>query len=256
VLPRYGVNGYLVGSNYIWGWETNRIARELLSDCGGSVTGDRYLPIGSVDVERVIEEIRQKKPDFVLNNLIGPSSYAFLAAYRELGEQDPDFLPAIRPVVSCNLTEAELDMIGEDGVGHLSTAIYFESLDSAENRAFLVRARQRFGAERRVSAFFATSYFSVRMLAEAIREAGSDDPEAVQAIVTARSFSGPLGDVQIDRRTNHTALRPHLGRIVSGGRFEIVESAVSAVAPDPYLVDFNPAELNDRLARPNLRVIS
>lgn len=256
VLPRYGVNAYLVGSNYIWGWETNRIARELLADCNGNAYGDRYLPIGSVDVGRIIDEIRQKKPDFVLNNLIGPSSYAFLAAYHRLGLEDADFLPARRPVVSCNVTEAELDMIGEAGIGHLSTATYFESLDTAANRAFLARTRQRLGAARRVSSFFASSWLSVRLLAEAIREAGSDEPEAIQAIVTSRSFSAPLGEVQVDRRTNHTALTPHLGRIAAGGRFEIVESAPGAVSPDPYLVDFNPAELSARVTRPNLRVIS
>ena len=44
VVPRFGANGFLLGSNYIWGWETNRVARDLIADAGGKVLGERYLP--------------------------------------------------------------------------------------------------------------------------------------------------------------------------------------------------------------------
>ena len=97
VVPRFGANGFLLGSNYIWGWETNRVARDLIADAGGEVRGERYLPLGETDVSRLIDEIRATRPDFVLNNLIGSSSYAFLAAYAELGLEDPHFLPRALP---------------------------------------------------------------------------------------------------------------------------------------------------------------
>lgn len=40
VVPRFGADGFLLGSNYIWGWETNRVARDLIADAGGKVLGD------------------------------------------------------------------------------------------------------------------------------------------------------------------------------------------------------------------------
>ncbi|RWJ11249.1 MAG: N-acetylmuramoyl-L-alanine amidase, partial [Mesorhizobium sp.] len=49
VVPRFGANGFLLGSNYIWGWETNRVARDLIADAGGKVLGERYLPLGEAD---------------------------------------------------------------------------------------------------------------------------------------------------------------------------------------------------------------
>ena len=91
VVPRFGANGFLLGSNYIWGWETNRVARDLIADAGGKVLGERYLPLGETDVSRLIAEIQATRPDFVLNNLIGPSSYAFIAAYAALGRARPAF---------------------------------------------------------------------------------------------------------------------------------------------------------------------
>ena len=117
VVPRFGANGFLLGSNYIWGWETNRVARDLIADAGGRVLGERYLPIGETDVSRLIAEIQATRPDFILNNLIGTSSYAFIAAYAELGRRDPHFRPERCPILSCNLTECELPAIGEAGEG-------------------------------------------------------------------------------------------------------------------------------------------
>ena len=42
VMPRYGSRPFVIGSNYIWGWEVARIARESLRKrAGGSLAGER-----------------------------------------------------------------------------------------------------------------------------------------------------------------------------------------------------------------------
>ncbi len=86
MLPRYGRSIYCVGSNYVWPWENNRIMREIARGCGGSILREKYLPIGSVEVEGVIRDIRDLMPDFIFNTLIGESCYAFYRAYRRLGD--------------------------------------------------------------------------------------------------------------------------------------------------------------------------
>jgi len=77
-LPVLGKRAYFVGSNYIWGWEMARIAREQIAYAGGTVLGDRYLAIGDTELDHIIHDIRALKPDFILNSLVGDSSYAFL----------------------------------------------------------------------------------------------------------------------------------------------------------------------------------
>src|SRR3546814_17965706 len=67
LLPRYGKRVYLVGSNYIWGWETNRTARELVQASGGEGVGEQYLAFSSQDVRRRIEDIGDLRPDSVLD---------------------------------------------------------------------------------------------------------------------------------------------------------------------------------------------
>jgi len=258
LLPRYGKRVYLVGSNYIWGWETNRTARELVQASGGEVVGERYLAFSSQDVARLIEDIRDQRPDFVLNNLVGTSSYAFLAAYHEAARGDASFAPENRPVVSCNLTEAELDSIGPAAEGLISTAIYFDSLDNPASRDFRRRVAARFGAGRRSSVYLVNSYIAVKLLAEAILACGSDEIEAVKAALFDLALETPLGPTRIDSGTNHAALRPYIGRAEADGSFKVIEAVPPPIAADPYLVDFDArefgAEVNRRSAT-QLRVV-
>lgn len=260
VLPRFGTSPFLVGANYIWGWEINRIARELVIASSGDAVGERCLPLGSIDVEHLIAEIRTARPDFVLCNLLGPSCYAFLKAYAALALEDPDFAPDRRPVVSCNLTEVDLAETGPAAIGHLTTSIYFDSLATPENQAFRVRAAARHGTARRLTSCFVSAYASVHVLAEAIREAGTDEPATVRAVAMSRRFATPLGALTFDAQTNHIAHRPHLARVVAGNVFEIIESAAEPVQPDPYLVRMQksaaraPASSGER-PRQRLRVV-
>lgn len=234
-LPRFGSHGYLVGSNYIWGWETSRIARDIIEHSAGTVAGERYVPLGDTDIDRIVEEIRLKRPDFVLNTLIGPSSYAFLRAYHELGQRDPDFSPERRPVLSCNFAESEAAALGEVIAGHYVIAPYFQSLDSDDNRRFLATARRLSTAQPDLSAFFVQAYTAVHMLAAAIAEAGTDEPAAVREAAMESGFTSPFGPVRIDRATNHTVLVPRIGRANGAGGFDVVSEAETPVVPDPYL---------------------
>ncbi len=74
---------------------------------------------------RLVAEIRATRPDFVLNNLIGASSYAFIKAYAELGREDPHFrrnaarcCPATSPNASCRRSARR-------AIGHLSAGTVF-----------------------------------------------------------------------------------------------------------------------------------
>jgi ABC-type branched-subunit amino acid transport system substrate-binding protein len=261
-FPRFGGRPFVIGSNYIWGWEIGRIAREFTEAAGGEVLAERYVPLGSAEVEHLIAEIREKKPDFILNNLVGQSSNAFIRAYRALGRQNPEFSPDVRPIISCNLTESDLVGLGEAAAGHITTSIYFHALDTPENRDFKARMAARHGARPTTSPYL-SAYMAVSILAQTIADAATDDPRAIREMATSRLFSTPLGPLKIDPRTHHAALRPHLAR--SNGRcaFDILESAPEAVPADPYLVStsvqFPPLKVRaDRtgdMSRPSLKVV-
>lgn len=235
LLPRHGARAYLVGANYVWGWEMNRLARELLLNANGTVLGERYLPLDEVSVDRIIADIEEKRPGFVLNNLIGPSSYAFLAAMRALGARNPAFLPENCPVVSCDLQECELEVIEEGAaIGQLCAAAYFDSVETAENRAFKQRVAEWLPMGRKVSNVFASAYTTARLCIEAIEAGGSEEPQTVRETVLSRRWQTLLGTLDVDPATNHAALPFLLGRINADRGFDVIVSR-SALAADPYL---------------------
>jgi ABC-type branched-subunit amino acid transport system substrate-binding protein len=242
VVPRFGANGFLLGSNYIWGWETNRVARDLISDAGGRVLGERYLPLGGTDVSRLIAEIEATRPDFVLNNLIGTSSYTFLAAYAELSSRNPHFRPERCPVLSCNLTECELPAIGAAGYGHLSVGPYFRRQTSD---------RDALADTAPGSSLEAAANASVKVLAAILAANPDTSWTDLPRAFSARRYATPLGSISIDPQTQHATLPVEIGRIDEAG-FTAV-SVTKGVAPDPYLSRYNRAEI---FGRPRLKVVS
>jgi branched-chain amino acid transport system substrate-binding protein len=70
MLCKFGRSAYLVGSNYIWAWENNKIMREAAHDAGGEVVVERYLPVGETDVSAIVGQVLDCRPSFVFNTLI------------------------------------------------------------------------------------------------------------------------------------------------------------------------------------------
>ncbi|MBB3979923.1 branched-chain amino acid transport system substrate-binding protein [Rhizobium azooxidifex] len=138
-LPTLGTRAYLVGSNYIWGWEMAQIAREKIAVAEGQILGDRYLPMGDTELDHIIHDIRTLKPSFILNSLVGDSSYAFLARLTEL-KRETEFADDVA-VLSCNFTECEIDAAGEAAEGLVSAGPWFEP-DGGSGGSFHEMARQ------------------------------------------------------------------------------------------------------------------
>jgi branched-chain amino acid transport system substrate-binding protein len=235
ILPRFGREIYLVGSNYIWGWETNRIAREIVEQSSGMVAGERYITLGDADIAHIIDDIRLKRPAFILNTLIGPSCYAFLGAYHALGTTDPDFRMDKRPVISCNLAESEAAALGDVAAGLFTIAPYFQTLRTEFNEQFLDRAREHDALGSPVSAFFVHAYAAVHLLASGLARSSDQDSGIVLKAATELPTPSPLGPLQISANNNHAVLAPHIARLEADGRLNVIVQRTEAIAPDPYL---------------------
>ncbi|MBD0417224.1 transporter substrate-binding protein [Oryzicola mucosus] len=235
MTTNFGRNVYLCGSDYIWPWESNRVMREIVNDVQGTVLAERYLAVGSVDIVGLVEEIRVLKPDFVFNTLIGESSYEFIKALHSAGLCRPsDGRPV--PVASCTLSEAELKMIGVPAAAnHIVSSVYFQSIETERNIAFVKRFRERFGPEKVTSADAEASYNSVHMFALAAHHAGSEDTRSVLEAITSVTFEAPQGEIWIDPDNNHCYLTPRIGISTSDADFRVIAAAQRPCKPDPFL---------------------
>lgn len=255
LTARFGRRAFCIGSNYIWAWESNRVLRDTLAQHGGAVLSERYLPVGETDMNRTVDAVLEARPDFVFSSLIGESAYTFLRRLRaECRARGIDQARDL-PVASCNLSEPELAAIGPDAIeGHLSASVYFSSIDSPANRAFVDDYNRHFPDGPAVSAEAEAAFIAVRLLADALSRSGTDEIEAVKRCVAGQQIDAPQGRVLIDPQTLHACLTPRIGRSRTDGRFDILTEAKAPVRPDPYLVRTGVTVEQPRL-QPALRVM-
>jgi branched-chain amino acid transport system substrate-binding protein len=255
LLERYGNRAYFVGSNYIWAWENNKIMRDAVLAAHGSVLAERYAPVGDTDLDAIVKQILDHRPDFIFNTLIGDSAYAFFRALRRAAKRAGLDQPRDMPVASCSLSEPELAEIGAEAAdGHISSSVYFESIDSEANASFARAYRRRFPGQRATSADAEASYNAVHLLARALKASGSEDMASVRAVLSQVEFDAPQGRVRIDSDNRHSYLTPRIGVSNAQGGFDIIFAASQPIKPDPYLIwdDFR----HERAPRSaNLRIV-
>ena len=140
-------------------------------------------------------------------HLIGVSAYAFFRAFRRAVEARGIDQPGVFPIASCSLAEPELIEIGPAAcAGHVSSSVYFESIKTATNLAFVASYGRRFPQAGPTSADAEASYLAVHLLARAIRRARSADPFAVRAALPQRRHRRSSG--RGARRSGQQALLP------------------------------------------------
>lgn len=261
VLQHVGHDIYCIGSNYVWAWENNRIVREVAQTNDGHILGERYLQIHDCDVARIIDEIVDHRPSFVLNMLIGRSSCAFYQAFARARQRHSALKDTL--LGSCTLCEPELADIGPDACGgHVSSSVYFSSIDNSANRAFGRAYRERFGNAASPCADAEAAYNTVHLLARALVGSDPTDIEAIKNTLYDVELDAPQGRVVIDRENNHAYLTPRLGISRSDATFEIIQESDLPIRPDPYLVWADTANLSlgagrggSVTGRPKLRVV-
>jgi branched-chain amino acid transport system substrate-binding protein len=233
----FGSRVYMVGSNYIYPIESNRIMMDLVMQRNGEKVAERYLPLtaGLKDFTLLVSDIKNRQPDFIFSTVVGESTQYLYRAYAEAGLNPKEI-----PIASLTTCEAEIRAMGaEYAAGHYTAAPYFQSIDSDTNRRVLDSYSEFTNGEVITNMGWEAAYFQVHLFANAMRQSGTDQVEALLPHLLGAEFLAPQGRVRIDAATHHTCLYPRIGRANSKGQFTIVREAKRAVHPDPYLVTYS-----------------
>ncbi len=229
-LEKLGKHVYLVGSDYVFPRMANSIIKDILKASGGVLVGERYLSLGTVDMNALIKDIVKMHPQVIFNTLNGDSNFAFYEALKKAGIGAEKF-----PVLSFSLAEVEVSaMSNTDMAGHYAAWTYFQSIASPQNQIFVKSFQNRFGAQAVLDDPMEASYVGLRLWLQAAREAGSAKPAAVQRTILRQTLNAPEGMVAIDPLTRHLWKTPRIGKSRQDGQFDIVWEAGSPVEPAPY----------------------
>jgi len=234
LAKNFGSRFYLIGSDYIYPRESNRIMRELLRQRRGRVVGEHYLDLWARPSEfrLLMRDVKNSQPDVIFSTVVGQSTAYLYQAYSEAG-----FDPRFMPIASLTTSEAEVKLMGADAAcGHITAAAYFESVKTADNAAFVARYKCRFGDDERTNLCVEAAYFQVHVFAKALAEVNTMDPDVLRPVVLGSEFDAPQGHIAIDTESSHTTLWTRVGRVNSRGEFELISESQRPTKPDPYLV--------------------
>lgn len=233
LLQEHGPRIFLIGSDYIYPRESNRVMRDLIEAKGGAIVGELYAPLDADAAAHavMITEIRHAAPDAVFSTVVGRGAERLYRAYAGSG------IDRTRcPIASLTLAEGQIRAIGPELCsGHVLAASYFSALAGDANRRFVDAFQARFGAERPTSMWSETAYAQVHLFARALTEAGTLDAERLGAAALRQRIAAPEGELAFDGETRHIWLTPGIGIARSDGQFDVVWRARRPVRPDPYL---------------------
>ncbi len=229
----YGKRVFLVGSNYIYPHESNRIIAELFLQIGGEVLDELYVPLELEDhhIHRIIERIRLAQPDVIYSTVVGEGIIPFFHAFKEAG-----FDSRTLPIASQSTSEADFSLMPpEVAAGHVTAAPFFSTLELPAAKQFVAKLKAEFGDEMMATAPAEAAYFQVHLYAAALEKSGSDRlPDILRALGEVE-FHAPQGPVKVDPSTNHTFLWPRVAKLNERGAFEVVFEPKARVAPDPFM---------------------
>ena len=247
MVSRFGPRVYMVGSDYIFPYESNRTMSDfILQRKGGKKLGERYVALDAQerDFVQIAEDIRRRQPDFIFSTVVGRTTRMFYQAYADAGLD-----PSTMPIASICTSEPEVAEMGSRiAQGHYTAAPYFRSLPSAANRRALDKFVRLFGDRVEPNMSWEAAYFQVHLFAGAFRLAGSTEHTALLTHVLGSEFDAPQGRVRVDPVTHHTRLFPRIGRVGANGQFTILAESAGGVDPDPYLTRHSDDDWQDPLS--------
>ena len=230
VIGTMGRRVFLVGSDYVFPRAANAIIRDQLDKWHGQVVGEDYIVLGSRNVDKAVHDIVATHPDAILNTLNGDTNIAFFNALRAAGITSQEI-----PTMSFSIAEEELASLPRDAVtGDYAAWTYFESVDSPVNDAFVRAFKHRYGEQRVTDDPIEASYVAVKLWAQAVTAAGTDEVSAVRKTIVDRSIRGPGGMVFVDSDNRHAWKTVRIGKIRADGQFDIVWTSDRPVRPVPY----------------------
>jgi branched-chain amino acid transport system substrate-binding protein len=188
--------------------------KDEFTKLGGTISGEQSYSTGDTDFRAQLTPIRAAKPDA----FYVPGYYQEVALIVKQGRQ----IGLTMPFIGCDgWANQALVAIG----GKAVDGCYFTNHFSPDDQTPIVKSfvavyQTKYGTL--PDTFAALGYDAARLLADAIKRAGSTDHQALRdALAKTTGFDGVTGLISFD--ANRNASKPGLIVTVKGGKFEIAE---------------------------------
>ena len=236
-MQHLGKRFFLVGSDPLM----HEIIKDIVYAHGGTITGERYLALKDTNIDPIIKEIIDTKPEVILNNIEGEPNIPFFTKLREKG-----ITPEKIPTMSFSLSEPELRHFNINALtGDYATWSYFESITSLQNKIFMKKIRTAYGKDAIASDAMESAYFGVYFWKQAVEKAKTTEPKLVLPALANQAFNAPQGIVHLAEKSLQTWSFARIGKIRSDREFTILWNSEKSIEPMPYPPTRSIKEWND-----------
>jgi branched-chain amino acid transport system substrate-binding protein len=202
--------------------DLQKFFKDEFTKLGGTIVGEQSYSTGDTVFRAQLTSIRVAKPDAIFV----PGYYQEVALIIKQGRQ----IGLTMPFIGCDgwANQALLTVGGKSIDG-----CYFTNHFSPDDQApvvkdFVTKYQAKYGSV--PDTFAALGYDAASILCDAIKRAGSADPQEIRdALAKTTGFDGVTGKISLD--ANRNASKPGLIVTVKEGKFEIAEK-IAAPTPE------------------------
>jgi urea transport system substrate-binding protein len=233
VMKNHGKKFFLIGSDYAWPRETNKMFKEKFQELGGDVVGEVYIPFNTPQYDSVLRDIKNAGTEVVFHSLTGSDTVNFRRQFHAAGMS--------KDITIWTVDDEEVVTSGlgpEVSAGTYVSFDYFMTISQPNNKVFLEKFRAKYGQNALMNTVGVGMYNAAHMAALAIAKAGSTKTDDMRAALKGLTFDGaPQGPVTM-RAEDHQAVVPsYLMKVRAdwtgvSDMFEEVQS-LQAVQPKP-----------------------
>ncbi|MDE4276527.1 transporter substrate-binding protein [Phaeobacter gallaeciensis] len=240
-MSKSGKKVYILAADYNYGQITARWIQKFVADNGGETVGVDFFPLDVSDFGSTIAKIQSVGPDLVIAPLVGGAHLSFFRQWAAAGMKDRI------PLASTTLGVGNEHKVltPEEGNGIMVAYNYSQELDTPANAAFKEKWAAAYGDSNLIHEIAVSHYQGILTWAEAVRQAGSHERDAViAALETGLSIDGPAGKITVDPKTHHAVLDVHLMEFENQG-MKVIETLPQRQPVDTQAVCDLEANPND-----------
>lgn len=232
IVKKHGGKFFMVGSDYVWPRETNRLTKQKLKELGGEVVGEVYIPFNTPQYGSVLSQIKKSGADVIFLSLTGSDTVNFRRQLAAAGMKK-DFI-----VWTVDDEEAATSGIGPEATaGDYVSFDYFWSIDTPNNEAFRKKVRAASGNVL-MDTVGVAMYNAGHMAAKAIELAGEVSTDGIREKLGGMTFDkAPQGSITMRAEDHQAVLPSYLVKVRPNwtgpdDMFEVVNK-VASVTPSP-----------------------
>jgi branched-chain amino acid transport system substrate-binding protein len=199
-----------------WGRSMVSSYPKSIEAAGGSIVGTEFFQSNELQFLSQITKIKSMNPDAIILAANTQHAAALSKQIREMGITVP--LMGEGSWTS----DSYLKLAGPAAEGVYGLVEYVYTIKNPINEAFVKMSRDKL--KENPSKFAGAAHNAISIMVDAIRRAGSTDPEKIRTALTQTDYNGLVGNIRFDAKNQAYGQDVYLAKI-KGGVPEVVETA-------------------------------